>query len=121
MNQSTPHRRINAVSHSAAERISAPARHENHEQTDQAAPAGGGSGAALCSAGVVVKIDPSANVWLQRAGDRVFVSIGETGVQLNRQQIQEAAAFFQSAAMLPYMPPESTSGMFDVTLGSVER
>ena len=33
------------------ERISAPARHENPEQTDQAAPTGGGSGAAPCSAG----------------------------------------------------------------------
>jgi len=30
---------------------SAPARHENPEQTDQPAPTGGGSGAAPCSAG----------------------------------------------------------------------
>lgn len=34
-----------------SERPSAPARHENPEQTDQAAPTGGGSGAAPCSAG----------------------------------------------------------------------
>lgn len=100
---------------------SAATSRENPEHMNHENQTGGELAAALCSAGGVVKIDPSANVWLQRAGDRVFVSIGETGVQLDRRQIQEAAAFFQSAAMLPYMPPELTSGMFDVTLGSVER